>query len=137
MADVRASQSGLREPPNGQDSAARREDLEEGAAVLDLLPRRPPVGVRVARPVRMGRNELIRSMLTVRTLTDGGQQPLEIARAIADFCAPAKRTLEIALYDLKLGAETEPVVVGAIEGAAARGVAVRLAYNVDHRAPIP
>src|SRR5438552_4269237 len=54
-----------------------------------------------------GRDEMIRSMLTVRTLTDGGQQPLEIARAIADFFAPTKRTLDIALYDLKLGAETE------------------------------
>jgi phosphatidylserine/phosphatidylglycerophosphate/cardiolipin synthase-like enzyme len=80
---------------------------------------------------------MIPSMLTVRTLTDGGQQPLEIAQAIADFLAPAKSTLEIALYDLKLGPETEAVVAGAIEGAGKRGVSVRLAYNVDHRAPIP
>jgi phosphatidylserine/phosphatidylglycerophosphate/cardiolipin synthase-like enzyme len=36
-----------------------------------------------------------------------------------------------------LGAETEPVVVAAIEAAAKRGVAIRLAYNVDHRNPIP
>ncbi len=77
------------------------------------------------------------SMLTVRTLTDGGQQPPEIARAIADFLAPAQRTLEIALYDLKLGPETEAIVAGAIEDAAKRGVSVRVAYNVDHRAPIP
>src|SRR5919201_6611240 len=77
------------------------------------------------------------SMITARTLTDGGQQPLEIARLLAAFLSDAETRLEIALYDLKLGPETEPVVIGAIEEAAGRGVAVRVAYNVDHRNPIP
>jgi phosphatidylserine/phosphatidylglycerophosphate/cardiolipin synthase-like enzyme len=76
-------------------------------------------------------------MITHRTLQDGKQQPLEIAREVADFLDGAKESLEIALYDLNLGSETEPVVLGAIESAAGRGVEVRLIYNADHRGPIP
>jgi phosphatidylserine/phosphatidylglycerophosphate/cardiolipin synthase-like enzyme len=75
--------------------------------------------------------------LTVRTLTDGGQEPLEIARVIADWLGEARRTLELAQYDFHLGPETREVLVGAIQAAAARGVAVRILYNVDHRNPIP
>jgi phosphatidylserine/phosphatidylglycerophosphate/cardiolipin synthase-like enzyme len=75
--------------------------------------------------------------LTVRTLTDGGQKPLEIARLIADWLGEARRTLELAQYDFHLGADTREVLAGAIQAAAARGVAVRILYNVDHRNPIP
>jgi phosphatidylserine/phosphatidylglycerophosphate/cardiolipin synthase-like enzyme len=77
------------------------------------------------------------TVIEARTLTDGGQQPVEIARLLADFLDVARTSLDVALYDFTLGPETEPVVVGAIEAAAQRGVAVRLAYNVDHRNPIP
>jgi phosphatidylserine/phosphatidylglycerophosphate/cardiolipin synthase-like enzyme len=76
-------------------------------------------------------------VIAARTLTDGGQQPVEVARLLAQFLGEARRSLDIALYDLTLGAETEGVVVGAIEAAAKRGIAVRLAYNADHRNPIP
>ena len=76
-------------------------------------------------------------MIAVRTLTDGGQQPVEIARLVADFLGQAKRSLDIAIYDLKLEGETETIVTDAIEGAARHGVAVRVAYNADFRAPIP
>ena len=76
-------------------------------------------------------------MMTVRTLTDGGQPALEIARALHDFIEAAHSTLDIAVYDLKLEGETEAIVVGAIEDAGRRGIAVRVAYNVDFRAPIP
>jgi phosphatidylserine/phosphatidylglycerophosphate/cardiolipin synthase-like enzyme len=75
--------------------------------------------------------------LTVRTLTDGGQKPLEIARLIADWLGEARRTLELAQYDFHLGPDTREVLAGAIQAAAARGVAVRILYNVDHRNPIP
>ncbi len=75
--------------------------------------------------------------MNVTTLTDGGQQPLTIAEALHDFLTAAQRTLDIAIYDLKLGPETETLVVDAIEDAGKRGVAVRLAYNADFRAPIP
>jgi phosphatidylserine/phosphatidylglycerophosphate/cardiolipin synthase-like enzyme len=76
-------------------------------------------------------------MISARTLSDGGQQIVDVAREVAAFLDQAERSLEIALYDLDLGPETEKIVLPAIESAAARGVAVRLAYNVDHRNPIP
>jgi phosphatidylserine/phosphatidylglycerophosphate/cardiolipin synthase-like enzyme len=75
--------------------------------------------------------------LTIRTLTDGGQTPLEIAHAIADWLGEARESLELAQYDFHLAPETAAVVGGAIRDAAARGVAVRIVYNIDHRNPIP
>ncbi|TML45690.1 MAG: hypothetical protein E6G19_03735 [Actinobacteria bacterium] len=75
--------------------------------------------------------------LTVRTLTDRGQQPLEIAQAIADWLGEARRSLELAQYDFHLAPDTAAVVAGGIREASARGVAVRIIYNVDHRNPIP
>jgi len=76
-------------------------------------------------------------MIAVRTLSDGGQQPVEIAHLIADWLGGAQKSLDIALYDFNLGPDTELIVTAAIEDAAKRGVAVRLAYNVDFRGPIP
>jgi phosphatidylserine/phosphatidylglycerophosphate/cardiolipin synthase-like enzyme len=76
-------------------------------------------------------------MMNVTTLGDRGQQPLEIARALSTFLSAARESLDIALYDLNLGPETERLVIDAIEDAGRRGVAVRLAYNADFRAPIP
>ena len=75
--------------------------------------------------------------MTVTTLTDGGQEPAAIAQVLHDFLAAARTSLDIALYDLNLGPETEALLVDAIEEAGRRGVAVRVAYNLDHRAPIP
>jgi len=68
----------------------------------------------------------------VRTLIDGGQPADDIANALAAFVSAAQSTLDIAIYDLKLPPNLAAIAVGAIEGAARRGVAVRLAYNVDH-----
>ena len=76
-------------------------------------------------------------LLNVRTLTDGGQQPAEIAGAIATFIGEAKESLDLAQYDFHLAPATAAIVGGAIKDAAARGVAVRMIYNVDHRNPIP
>ena len=72
----------------------------------------------------------------LRTLTDGGQTATDIARELAGFLGEARTSLDIALYDLKLGPDTETVVIGAIEAAGKRGVAVRLAYNSSHPGPI-
>src|SRR5947209_13582105 len=83
------------------------------------------------------RASTIVSVITVRTLTDGGQKPLDIAHAIADFLCEAKRSLDLAQYDFNLLPETAEVVGGAIKAAAGRGVAVRFIYNFDHRLPIP
>jgi phosphatidylserine/phosphatidylglycerophosphate/cardiolipin synthase-like enzyme len=74
--------------------------------------------------------------IAVRTLTDGGQTPKTIAEELAAFVAEARESLEIAIYDLKLSGETAAILVDAIRAAAASGVAVRLAYNVDHARPI-
>ncbi len=79
-------------------------------------------------------------MIDVHTLTDGGQSSLEIARMIEAFVAPARTTLELALYDLRLRDETADVVRGALVGAHERGVHVRLLYNLDKddgRVPVP
>jgi phosphatidylserine/phosphatidylglycerophosphate/cardiolipin synthase-like enzyme len=76
-------------------------------------------------------------MMTVTTLTDGGQEPATIARALNEFLAAAHSSLDIALYDFALGPGLEELVVDAIEAAARRGVAVRIVYNADFRAPIP
>jgi phosphatidylserine/phosphatidylglycerophosphate/cardiolipin synthase-like enzyme len=73
----------------------------------------------------------------VRTLTDGGQPAEETAHTLAAFLAAAQHTLEIAVYDFHLTPDLQTTVVGALDDAQKRGVAVRLAYNVDHRADIP
>jgi phosphatidylserine/phosphatidylglycerophosphate/cardiolipin synthase-like enzyme len=75
--------------------------------------------------------------IEIRTLTDGGQQPTEIAAAVAAFVDGAERSLELAQYDFNLGAETAAIVGDAIRRAAARGVRVRFVYNVSHANPIP
>jgi phosphatidylserine/phosphatidylglycerophosphate/cardiolipin synthase-like enzyme len=75
--------------------------------------------------------------MNVITLTDGGQQPITIAQALHDFLAAAKTSLDIALYDFALDPGLEELVADTIEEAGRRGVAVRLAYNADFRAPIP
>jgi phosphatidylserine/phosphatidylglycerophosphate/cardiolipin synthase-like enzyme len=75
--------------------------------------------------------------LDVRTLTDGGQQPADIAGVIATFIGEAEESLDLAQYDFHLAPATAATVGGAIKDAAARGVAVRMIYNVDHRNPIP
>jgi phosphatidylserine/phosphatidylglycerophosphate/cardiolipin synthase-like enzyme len=68
----------------------------------------------------------------VRTLTDGGQPAETTAHALAEFVGAAQRSLEIAIYDFRLPPALHDLVAGALTDAATRGVAVRLAYNVDH-----
>jgi len=75
--------------------------------------------------------------LALGTLTDGGQDQLDVARAVAAFLSGARRRLDLALYDIRLDPEPAAIVTGAIQDAAARGVALRLAYNVEHDRPIP
>src|SRR5262249_19247464 len=75
----------------------------------------------------------------VRTLTDGGQSAADIANALAEFVSAAEKTLEVAIYDINLPEPTGKIVRDAFDAAAARGVAVRLAYNIDCRKdhPVP
>ena len=61
-------------------------------------------------------------MMTVTTLSDGGQQPATVAQALHDFIAAARTSLDIATYDFELGTGLEELVVDAIEdGRQARG----------------
>jgi phosphatidylserine/phosphatidylglycerophosphate/cardiolipin synthase-like enzyme len=78
-------------------------------------------------------------VIEVRTLTDGGQKPEEVARAIAAYLDAARESLDIALYDLRLQDETADIVRGALVGSWERGVRVRLVYNLDRedRVPVP
>jgi phosphatidylserine/phosphatidylglycerophosphate/cardiolipin synthase-like enzyme len=76
-------------------------------------------------------------MMTVTTLADGGQEPITVAQALQEFLAVANTSLDIALYDFALGPGLEELIVDTIQEAARRGVAVRVAYNADYRAPIP
>ncbi|MDQ3823287.1 MAG: phospholipase D-like domain-containing protein, partial [Actinomycetota bacterium] len=70
-------------------------------------------------------------------LTDGGQPALDVAHAVAAFVGRARSSLDLALYDVRLHDETADVVREALVGAAERGVRVRLAYNFEHRRPMP
>jgi phosphatidylserine/phosphatidylglycerophosphate/cardiolipin synthase-like enzyme len=76
-------------------------------------------------------------VIGLRTLTDGGQPADETAQALAAFVGAAQETLEIAVYDLNLPPPLLAIVEGAIVDATRRGVAVRLAYNVDHAKSVP
>ncbi|MFT4049250.1 MAG: phospholipase D-like domain-containing protein [Solirubrobacterales bacterium] len=78
-------------------------------------------------------------MIDVTTLTDGGQQAEEIAAPIIALIESAERSLDIALYDVRLPGKVGDDVAGAIRAAHARGVAVRIAYNADgfYKIPVP
>ena len=75
------------------------------------------------------------SSIEVITLTDGGQSAEDVARRVADFLRPAKSSLEMALYDLRLPDPAGSIVADELREAEARGVAARLIYNVDTGRP--
>jgi phosphatidylserine/phosphatidylglycerophosphate/cardiolipin synthase-like enzyme len=76
-------------------------------------------------------------VIEVTTLTDGGQTAADIARKLATFLTPAQHTVDIATYDFALAPQTVAPLEEAIKAASARGVRVRIAYNVDHRKDVP
>jgi phosphatidylserine/phosphatidylglycerophosphate/cardiolipin synthase-like enzyme len=74
------------------------------------------------------------------TLRDGGQTAEQIAERLVAWLGEARTSLDIALYDVRLPGAVGDAVADTIRAAAGRGVAVRIAYNVDgNRAfkPIP
>ena len=73
--------------------------------------------------------------MQVHELIDGGQRAEEVAELVAAFLRPAKRTLELALYDIRLPGQAGDLVADELRAAAGRGVAVRLLYNVDSNRP--
>ena len=73
--------------------------------------------------------------IEIITLTDGGQPAEQIARRIADFLRPARSSIELALYDVRLPDPSGSIVANALREGQARGVSVRLLYNVDSGRP--
>ena len=70
-------------------------------------------------------------MIEATPLHPGGD-PLQMARRIGAFLGEAKRSLDLALYDVRLPDEPGDIVAGALREANERGVKVRIAYNADH-----
>jgi phosphatidylserine/phosphatidylglycerophosphate/cardiolipin synthase-like enzyme len=73
-----------------------------------------------------------RAAIDITALHPGRQTALELAQRAAGFIGEARRSLDLALYDVRLPGEPGDVVAAALREAAARGVAVRIAYNADH-----
>jgi phosphatidylserine/phosphatidylglycerophosphate/cardiolipin synthase-like enzyme len=57
---------------------------------------------------------------------------MDMARRIAAFIGEARRSLDLALYDVRLPDEPGDVVGDALRAASERGVRVRIAYNAEH-----
>ncbi len=70
--------------------------------------------------------------IDVWTLSDGGQPAEQVAERVAAFLRPARESLELALYDVRLPDPVGAIVAEELRAAEGRGVAVRLVYNVDH-----
>ena len=72
-------------------------------------------------------------------LTDGGQTAESVAESVAGFMNLARRSLDIAIYDLRLDEAAAAVIEASVRGAVGRGVGVRLLFNVDHalHPPVP
>jgi phosphatidylserine/phosphatidylglycerophosphate/cardiolipin synthase-like enzyme len=66
-----------------------------------------------------------------RTLLDGGQTAEDVAAGLIAWLGEARRSLDIALYDVRLPGAVGDAVADAVRALAARGVGVRIAYNVD------
>ena len=68
-------------------------------------------------------------------LEDGRQSADAVADRVVAFLAPARRSLELALYDVRLPGPVGDRVRDALVAAHERGVEVRLAYNVHAASP--
>ena len=55
-----------------------------------------------------------------------------MARRIGSFLSAAQRSLDLALYDVRLPGKPGDIVAAALRDANERGVKVRMAYNADH-----
>jgi phosphatidylserine/phosphatidylglycerophosphate/cardiolipin synthase-like enzyme len=71
------------------------------------------------------------SDLAVRFLAQGEQRPEEVARWLATFIGAARRSLDLALYDARLGEGPRAILVGALRERADAGVTIRVVYDAD------
>ena len=71
--------------------------------------------------------------LTVRFLEEGGQRPLAVAGWLADFLGGAKRSLDLAFYDVRLSDQPALLLRRILANRVAAGVRVRLAYDAGDK----
>jgi phosphatidylserine/phosphatidylglycerophosphate/cardiolipin synthase-like enzyme len=71
--------------------------------------------------------------VTATFLSDGGQSAASVAALLASFLAAARRTLDVAIYDLAPGGVAAGVLARAFLDARGRGVRVRLLFNQEPR----
>lgn len=70
-------------------------------------------------------------------LTDKGQRADGVASLIAEFVSRARRSLEIAIYDIRLDGRPADILAHAVRQAVGRGVHCRLIFNEEHAMEIP
>jgi phosphatidylserine/phosphatidylglycerophosphate/cardiolipin synthase-like enzyme len=72
--------------------------------------------------------------LTFRFLEDGAQTASDVVATITSFIASAQRSIDVAIYDFHARVGASAGIADALEASLARGVAVRVAFNVDRNA---
>ncbi len=75
--------------------------------------------------------------LDLRTLDEGGQRAEDVGGDIAAWITQARRTLDLALYDVRIPGPVGDVVADALRAARARGVRVRIAVHDPEDRPAP
>ncbi len=73
----------------------------------------------------------------MHTLEDGGQPAEAVAERLVAWLDQASRSLDLALYDVRLPGPVGDAVADALRAAMTRGVRVRLAFNDDTPGPDP
>jgi phosphatidylserine/phosphatidylglycerophosphate/cardiolipin synthase-like enzyme len=75
--------------------------------------------------------------ILVDTLVDGGQPASRAAELLAGWLTEARTSLDVAIYDFALSPAVRAPIVEACRAATARGVRIRLVYNLGHGRPVP
>jgi phosphatidylserine/phosphatidylglycerophosphate/cardiolipin synthase-like enzyme len=79
-------------------------------------------------------------VITIRTLTDGGQTPASIVDDLIAFFGGAQQSLHAAIYDIRVDRNDEERGRAALRDLAARGVDIKLVYELEAdrtRVPVP
>ena len=66
-------------------------------------------------------------------LLDGSRRADDVARELIAFLDAARSSIDVAIYDFQARSGATAHVADALEEAAARGVSVRVAFNVERR----
>jgi phosphatidylserine/phosphatidylglycerophosphate/cardiolipin synthase-like enzyme len=74
-------------------------------------------------------------VLDAWTLEDGAQPAEAVADRLVRWLADARRSLDLALYDVRLPGAVGDTVAAALRDAVGRGVVVRIAYNDESPGP--